>query len=95
MKSLARDERGVVYTLVVGIGAIFFIGTIWYMMTPAIEEMASFVEGETEENSIAHQSGAVTYTIWTVICIVFILIVIAWMYVHSQREQYGRVPSSI
>lgn len=89
LKSLARDQRGIGWVLVSGMAAIFTMLVIWYMMAPAVEELAGFVENETEENSIAHKAGSAAYTIWTVILVFFILIVIAWMFVATQRRVGG------
>lgn len=75
--------------LIIGFAAIFVILVVWYMMSPAVEEIATFVEDESAENSIARDAGSNAYTVWTIIGIVAIILVIAWMFVWPHRQVEG------
>jgi len=82
------DERGV-SALIVGFGIIFALMIVWYVMSPAVEEIATFVEDETAENSIAHQAGEITYTIWIIFTLILVILVIGWIYARLHRKVSG------
>lgn len=81
----------VVKAIVYGIATVFVITTVWLMLSPAVEEIAGFVENEMTENGIAYQGGQEAYTMFSVAFVVFIILALVWMYVYSHRDVYGRV----
>jgi len=85
------DERGAVYAIVLGFGVILLLGVMFYMFNHAFAEVRDVTQPMLEENSLARRTGESMSTIWSVILVVFIIIIVSWIFVQGQRRgsDYG------
>jgi len=89
MVTLDRKHKGMVYTWIVVLAAIFIVSCAWIIMSqmyvPNIfpeygEQLDAFPETQTTYNTIVN--------VWNYWPLIFIFGLIAWAFARSQKREY-------